>query len=89
MKWQQGRTEIDKMLADGELELVQASREHADRLINQARRHLDSAEATCESDPEGAYGTCTTPAASRCGRSWPTRDCDPPPRAATSPSTTR
>lgn len=53
MKWQQGRADIDKMLADGELERVQASREHADRLINQARRHLDSAEATCESDPEG------------------------------------
>lgn len=57
MKWQQGRAEIDRMLADGELERVQASREHADRLLNQARRHLDSAEATCESDPEGAYGT--------------------------------
>ncbi len=29
MKWQQERTEIDKMLADGELERVQTSREHA------------------------------------------------------------
>jgi HEPN domain len=57
MRWQQGRAEVDKMLADGELQRVQASREHADRLLNQARRHLDSAEATCESDPEGAYGT--------------------------------
>lgn len=57
MKWQQGRAAIDKMLADGELERVQASREHADRLVSQARRHLDSAQATCESDPEGAYGT--------------------------------
>jgi hypothetical protein len=56
MKWEQGRAEIDKMLADGELERVQASREHADRLVSQARRHLDSALATCESDPEGAYG---------------------------------
>lgn len=45
------------MLADGELERVQASREHAGRLLNQARRHLDSAQATCESDPEGAHGT--------------------------------
>lgn len=42
MKWQQGRAALDKMLADGELERVQASREHADRLISQARRHLDS-----------------------------------------------
>ena len=38
MRWQQGRTEIDKMLADGDLERVQASREHADRLLNQVRR---------------------------------------------------
>jgi len=54
MKWQQGRAEIDQMLADGELERVQASREHADRLVNQAQRHLDSAQATCTFDPEGA-----------------------------------
>lgn len=56
MNWQQGRAQIDTMLADGQLERVQASREHADRLLNQARRHLGSAEATYESDPEGAYG---------------------------------
>lgn len=57
MRWQQGRAEIDSMLAKGELERVQASREHADRLLSQARRHLSSAEATREADPEGAYGT--------------------------------
>lgn len=57
MRWEQGRTEIDRMLAAGELERVQASREHADRLVRQARRHLDSAETTCDSDPEGAYDT--------------------------------
>lgn len=57
MKRQQGRGEIDRMLAEGELERVQASREHADRLLNQAQRHLGSAEATCTFDPEGAYGT--------------------------------
>ena len=51
-----GRAEIDRMLAAGELERVQPSREHADRLIGQAQRHLDSASKTCEFDPEGAYG---------------------------------
>jgi hypothetical protein len=45
------------MLEGGELERVQASREHADRLLQQARRHLDSAEMICDSDPEGAYDT--------------------------------
>ena len=57
MRWEQGRVEIDSMLAAGELESVPPSREHADRLLDQARRHLDSAEKTCDSDPEGAYGT--------------------------------
>lgn len=57
MRWEQGRTEIDRMLATGELERVQVSRGHADRLVQQARRHLNSAETTCESDPEGAYDT--------------------------------
>lgn len=57
MKWQQGRAAIERMIADGELEHVQASRDHADRLLTQARRHLESAESNCASDPEGAYGT--------------------------------
>ena len=54
MRWEQGRAEIDRMLAVGDLERVRPSRQHADRLIGQARRHLDSARMTCESDPEGA-----------------------------------
>jgi len=57
MRWEQGRGEIDRMLENGELERVQASREHADRLIDQARRHLESAATICDSDPEGAYDT--------------------------------
>ncbi|MDP3894677.1 hypothetical protein [Nocardioides sp.] len=57
MRWEQGRAQIDAMLSDGEVERVHPSREHAHRLIEQARRHLASAQTTCESDPEGAYGT--------------------------------
>ncbi|GEP39617.1 hypothetical protein NPS01_32800 [Nocardioides psychrotolerans] len=56
MKWEQGRVVVDHMIVDGELERVQASREHADRLLEQAKRHVESAEQTCASDPEGAYG---------------------------------
>ncbi len=44
------------MLGNGELERVQASRQHADRLVQQSRRHLESADKTRDSDPEGAYG---------------------------------
>lgn len=56
MRWEQGRASIDTLITRGELERVHPSREHADRLIKQARRHLGSALQMCESDPEGAYG---------------------------------
>jgi hypothetical protein len=50
MRWEQGPADVDRMIAAGELERVHPSREHADRLLGQARR-------TWDSDPEGAYGT--------------------------------
>jgi hypothetical protein len=55
MKWQQGRDRLDGMISRGELEQVPASREHADLLLTQAHRHLDSAQAIAGSDPAGAY----------------------------------
>lgn len=55
MLWQQGRAEIERTLADGELQQVPASRDQADRLIGQARSHLRSAVAVSEDDPEGGY----------------------------------
>lgn len=38
-----------------DLQRVPASREHADRLLEESRRHLASAHDIRESDPEGAY----------------------------------
>jgi hypothetical protein len=55
MRWQQGRGTIDNMIARGELERVPASREHADLLLAQARRHVASAAAIADSDAAGAY----------------------------------
>jgi hypothetical protein len=55
MRWDQGRADIEKLLADKHLQRVPASREHADRLLAQARRHLVSATQTADADPEGAY----------------------------------
>lgn len=55
MRWQQGREALDGMIARGELERVPASREHADVMLAQARRHLASAVAIADSDPAGAY----------------------------------
>jgi hypothetical protein len=43
------------MLADHQLQRVPASREHADRLIAQARDHLRSAAEICDTDPSGGY----------------------------------
>jgi HEPN domain len=43
------------MLAAGELQSVPASRQRADRLVTQARAHLESAAAVREHDPNGAY----------------------------------
>jgi hypothetical protein len=55
MRWNKGRATVDRMLAEAELQRVPASREHADRLVDQARRHLASARDVCETDPEGGY----------------------------------
>jgi hypothetical protein len=55
MRWDQGRAVIDRMLADQQLQRVPASREHADRLMAQARTHLSSAAEICDADPTGGY----------------------------------
>lgn len=55
MKWEQGREAIKRMLADGELQRVPASRDQADRLLIQARTHVTSAVRVCGDDPAGGY----------------------------------
>lgn len=55
MRWEQGRAEIEHVIADKRLERVTPSREMADRLISQARTHLTSAAALAGNDPDGAY----------------------------------
>lgn len=55
MRWNQGRATIDKLIADGELQRVPPSREHADQLLAQARRDLASAELLRDSNPNRAY----------------------------------
>jgi hypothetical protein len=55
MRWGQGRAEIDRMLGDGELQRVPASREQANRLLAQARVHVASALQVCDTDPPGGY----------------------------------
>jgi hypothetical protein len=55
MKWEQRRPAIERMLADGELQRVPASRGQAERLLAQARVHVASALKVCDEDPPGGY----------------------------------
>ncbi|GAA1504120.1 hypothetical protein GCM10009827_016690 [Dactylosporangium maewongense] len=55
MRWEQGRSTLDDMLTKGLLERVPPSREHADAMIDQARRHLAAAGVIATVDPIGAY----------------------------------
>jgi hypothetical protein len=55
VRWNQGRAEIDRLIADGELQRVPASREHADRLLVQARKDLASAEMLLDTNSKRAY----------------------------------
>ena len=55
MRWNQGRTEIDKLIADGELQRVPPNREHADQLLVQSGKDLASAELLVDANPKRAY----------------------------------
>ena len=55
MRWNQGRAEIDKLIADGELRRVPLNREHADQLLVQARKDLASAELLLDANPKRGY----------------------------------
>lgn len=54
-KWAQGASEIEDMLARGELEKVEPSEDHADLLLSQAQGHLDAADGLLEQHPPSAY----------------------------------
>lgn len=55
MRWNQGREVIERMLDARELQRVPPSRDHADRLVEQASKHLTSADAICDVDAPGGY----------------------------------
>lgn len=56
-RWEQGRAVVDRLVDEGRIEIVHPSREHAERLLEQANRHVGSATAIARDDPEGAYST--------------------------------
>lgn len=54
-RWATGSAEVEALLAAGDLELVAASADNADRLLAEADRHLRSAQLVGRGDPAGAY----------------------------------
>jgi hypothetical protein len=51
--WARGQDDVERLLADGELEPVPPNIEHAERLLDEARRHHDSATALEGADAPG------------------------------------
>jgi hypothetical protein len=54
MSWERGRTDVERLIADGELERVASSDEVAARLITDAEAHLALASQGVDDDPGGA-----------------------------------
>lgn len=55
MTWSRGKARIEQLLRDGELDTVPASPALARRLLDEAGRHLASANAIANTDPTGCY----------------------------------
>ena len=55
LRWQQGRADIEAMLADGRLTRVVASRELADQYLDTGRTRLKVVTRVQAEDPEGAF----------------------------------
>jgi len=54
-RWEQGRARVDELLQARHLERVPADRAHAEHLIAQARKHVESAALVRGSDPATAF----------------------------------
>ena len=55
IRWEQGRGTVEQLLSGGAIERVTPDVDGARALLQVSRRHLASAKAICENDPEGAY----------------------------------
>lgn len=56
-RWEQGRTRVEALIAQERVQRVAPSRELADKMLDLARTHLTTAEATATSDPTAAFQT--------------------------------
>jgi hypothetical protein len=55
LRWEQGRSTVDALLARGQLTRVAPNSELAESMLHQARAHLTSAALVVENDPTGAF----------------------------------
>lgn len=55
MTWPKGADTVEALVESGELERVEASKDLARSILDDARRHLASARAISATDPLGAY----------------------------------
>lgn len=54
MSWERGRSDIERLLAEGELEQVTPSPDVAERLLENAEAHIRLSDKGTEDDPAGA-----------------------------------
>jgi hypothetical protein len=54
MTWARGRDEVQRLIDDGEVEIVEASTDVADRLLRDAEAHIRLASLGLDDDPAGA-----------------------------------
>ncbi|HEX9410522.1 MAG TPA: HEPN domain-containing protein [Actinomycetota bacterium] len=66
MRWEEGRTLVEELIEHDELERVTADRNSAKELLKAAGRHLSSAGAIRDTDPEGAYSMAYDAARKAC-----------------------
>jgi hypothetical protein len=55
IRWEQGRVDVDALVAAGRVERVTANYEHALRTVEQARLDLSSARLLVDTNPVGAF----------------------------------
>jgi hypothetical protein len=85
MSWERGRADIERLIADGELERVTPSDEVARRLLADAEAHIGLASKGVEDDQLAPSSSATTPRARHPPGSSPSKASGPRPAAATSP----
>jgi hypothetical protein len=85
MTWARGRDEVQRLIDDGEVEIVEASTDVADRLLRDAEAHIRLASLGLTTTQPARSSSATTPPAKHPPRSSRSKDCERPPAADTSP----